>query len=360
MGKARFLSQNLITDATMLSVLSLRPGIVTAALKEGVGAAGMTPSGNYTGMADKEYIVEIDSIAGGVEVGQATFRWSDGGGAWNATGVATSAAAISLNESVSIKFTAGSGDDFALADRWYFKGINLFSPSAMLDLDRDHRYRSAALHAPNTITVDFGAAREITALILGDHNFTAGATILLEGDDADTFDSDGGAAQISEAIAWSEEIILHYLAVASTKRYWRISVTDGDNPAGYIEIGELFLGSYLELSKNFQNGYSEEMTDLLEANATPYGVERERFFNSRMQFEFSFDRMPAADVASIRGMLAALRSRSAGTRKPFWFNKDSAAPGDTWLVKTSGLPVRHRTLTHYDTTLILTEVLASV
>jgi hypothetical protein len=254
MGKARFLSQNLITDATMLSVLSLRPGIVTAALKEGVGAAGMTPSGNYAGMADKEYIVEIDSIAGGTEIGQATFRWSDGGGAWNATGVATSAAAISLNESVSIKFTAGSGDDFAPADRWYFKGINLFSPSAMLDLDRDHRYRSAALHAPNTITVDFGTAREVKALILGDHNFTAGATILLAGDDANTFDSDGGAAQISEEIAWSEEIILHYPAVTATKRYWRISVTDGDNPAGYIEIGELFLGSYLQLSKNFQDG----------------------------------------------------------------------------------------------------------
>lgn len=360
MGKARFLYQNLISDAAMLSALSVRPGIVTAALKEGTGAAGLTPSGNYSGTSDKEYIVEIDSIAAGTEIGQATFRWSDGGGVWNATGVATSTSDTVLADAVSIRFSAGTGDDFALGDRWYFKGINLFSLSALIDMDRDHRYRSAALHSPNTVTVDLGAAREVKALVLGDHNLTAAATILMEGDDASTFDSDGGAAQIQEAVSWSEEKILHYLSTAASKRYWRIGISDLSNPDGYIEIGELFLGGYLEMSKNFMDGYTEETTDLLESNATPYGIERERFYNARTIFEFPYERMPAADLASLKAMRAALRSRSSGTRRPLWFNKDSDVLADVWMVKETGLSVQHRTLSYYDFPLRLTEVLASV
>ena len=145
MGKGRFLYDNLITGESMVSVSSLRTGLVTAALKEGTGSATITVSGNYSGTIDLEYIIEIDSVAGGAEIGQATFKWSDGGGTWDASGVATSATDILLNNGVYVRWTAGTGDDFVLADTWYFKGINLFNAGKMIDLDRDHRFRSSAL-----------------------------------------------------------------------------------------------------------------------------------------------------------------------------------------------------------------------
>jgi len=145
MGNARFIYENKITSESMLSVSSLKPGIVTAAKKEGTGSATMTPSGNFTGETDLEYIVEIDSIGGGAEVGQATFKWTDGGGTWNATGVLTSAVAIELNNDAMIAFTTGAGADFVVGDKWYFKGINMFNASKMIDLDRDHVYRSRNL-----------------------------------------------------------------------------------------------------------------------------------------------------------------------------------------------------------------------
>ena len=129
----------------MLSVSSLRNGIVTSAKKEGTGSAVMTPSGNYSGATDLEYIVEIDSIAGGAEVGDATYRWSDGGGTWDASGVATAAAPTLLNNGAYISFASGSGADFVVGDRWYFKGINLFNAGKAIDRDRDHSYRSAGL-----------------------------------------------------------------------------------------------------------------------------------------------------------------------------------------------------------------------
>lgn len=356
----RFLYQNLITAASMITVSSLRAGIVTAAVKDGAGSATLNTSGAYSGSEDLEYIVEIDSIAGGAEVGQATFKWSDGGGTWDATGVTTSAVNILLNNAVYINHASGSGADFVVGDKWYFKGINLFNSAKLIDLDRDHRYRSAALGAPNTITIDLTAAAEVKALVVMDHNFTSAVTLLLEGDDAATFDSDGGSAQFSEAVTYNAEKIVHYLSVATTRRYWRLSITDAGNTDGYIEIGELYLGSYLELSRNYRQGFSEETEFLMEQNRTPYGVGQDRFYNQQLTFEFDWNAIVAADITSLKTLIAAIASRSAGTFKPFWFNKDSASPNDSYLVKLDSLPVRHLTRTMYEMPLRFTEVLASV
>lgn len=357
---ARFMYSNLISSESMFTVSSLRTGIVTAALKEGTGSAVLNPSGNYSGTEDLEYIVEIDSIAGGAEVGQATFKWSDGGGTWDATGVTTSASNVLLNNGVNINWTTGSGADFVVGDKWYLKGVNLFNAGKMIDLNRDHRYRSAALGAPNTIAVDLGSAQEVKALIIHDHNFTAAATLLLEADDAATFDSDGGSAQFSEAITWNSEKIVHYLSVATTKRYWRLSVTDAGNTDLYIEIGEFYLGSYLELTRTYANGFSEENSFLMESNRTPYGVGTDRFYNAQKTFKFDFNMMAAADVTSLKTLLSAVASRSLGTFKPLWFNKDSATPNDSYLVKLQSLPVNHRVLSYYDMPLTMVEVLTSI
>lgn len=356
MGNGRFLYDNLIASESMLAVSSLRVGIVTSALKEGTGAAILNLSGSYIGAVDKEYIVEIDSIAGGAEVGQATFKWSDGSSGWNATGVTTSASDLTLNSGIKINFTTGSGADFAVGDKWYFKGINLYNAGKMIDLDRDHRYRSAALGAPNTITISLSSAQEIKALILGDHNLTSAATIVLKGHTADSW----GSPSFSEAIVWNEEKIIHYPSAAQTYKYWQIQITDAANPDGYIEIGELYLGSYLELTKNYVEGYSEETDLLKDTNSTPYGVERDRFYNSQLTFSFNFSAMDAADVTDMKTLIAAIVSRSAGTFKPLWFNKDSATPNETWLVKLASLPVKHRTRSYYDMPLNFKEVCASV
>lgn len=145
MAKCRFIYENLITTETMLSVSSLRSGIVTTAKKEGAGSAILVPSGAFSGAIDLEYIVEIDSIGAGAEVGQATFRWSDGGGTWDGSGITTLATNILLNNGVYIKWTTGVGADFVVGDKWYFKGINLFNAGKMIDLNRDHSYRSSDL-----------------------------------------------------------------------------------------------------------------------------------------------------------------------------------------------------------------------
>jgi len=152
MALARWMYSNLITDVSMITVSSLRAGVVTAALKDGTGSAVLNTSGAFSGTEDLEYILEIDSVAGGAEVGQATFKWSDGGGTWDASGVTTSATNILLNNGVYINWTSVIGDDFVVGDKWYFKGINLFNVATLIDLDRDHRYRSTGLDSNVILT----------------------------------------------------------------------------------------------------------------------------------------------------------------------------------------------------------------
>jgi hypothetical protein len=548
MGRARFMYDNFITDESMLTVTSLYDGLVTSALKDGTGSAVITTSGTFTNAIDLEYVVEIDSVAGGAGVGQATFKWSDDGGAtWDATGVTTSATDITLNNGVNVKWTAGSGDDFIVGDKWYFKGINRFNAGKMIDLNRDSRYRSAleevlladdcsslgdwssldwdggettqvtfggkscyrldpgpapyamagirrdvgsygsftevnislyhvaigtyfgggyaimemhngtancwmifgsdglrvwdgsnwnvvgadivaigewqdwrfvidwASHTMDvylgeilqasdvecylgssqdgvfsfsqsaggagdsvtyvdnikianlysddsdhpsysTIIIDLGAEKEIKALILGDHNISSGATITLKGHTSDSW----GSPDFSENVTFAADKILHYLSAATSKRYWKIEIYDPNNTDGYIEIGELYLGTYLELSKNFAAGFSEETNFIVETNTSPYGIDRDRFYNTQKIFNIDFNVVPAEDVASMEAMVSAITDRAAGIIKPVWFNKDSDSPEKTWLVKLSSLPVEHVTLSFYDMLIELREVLRSV
>lgn len=360
MSKCRMLYNNLITSEDMITVSSLRLGTVTTALKEGTGSAVMNTTGNYSGAVDKEYTIEIDSVAGGAEVGQATFRWSDGGGLWNASGVTTPAAATELNNGVYIDFDSGSGDDFVVGDKWYFKAINLFNAGKMITWRRDDRYRSSGLSSPNTITIDLGSAQEVKALALYDHNFTSGATLLLEADDAATFDSDGGSAQFSEAVTWNDDKILHYLSAATTKRYWRISITDTANTDSYLEIGELFLGSYLELTRNFAYEPNTDFEFISSKEKNEYGVEFDRFGNIQEKITLNFKGLPDSDITAIKTMLATIGTRSTGTFTPIYFNEDSATPSSFWLMKITSLSRVRPFIDQNNITLVLSEVMRSV
>ena len=117
-----------------------------------------------------------------------------------------------------------------------------------------------------TINIDLGSAQEVKVLIIDDHNMSSGATITLKGVDPTIF---------SEAVTWVDDKIVHYLSVATTKRYWQIQITDAGNTDGYIDIGEIFLGSYMELTKTYKRGFTKGFALLYDSNTTVYGSKKE-------------------------------------------------------------------------------------
>ena len=351
----RFLYNNLITDESMFTVSSLRTGIVSDALKDGTGSAVITTAGNFSGTVDLEYLVEIDSISAGAEVGQATFKWSDGGGSFDASGVTTLATPITLNNSVTIAFTTGTGADFVVGDKWYFKAINNFSAGKMIDLNRDTRHGSSALEAPNTITIDLGSAQAIQAMILYDHNFTSAVTLTLKGHTADSW----ATPDFTESITYAADKILHYLSSTQTLRYWRLEITDAANTDAHIEISEFFLGAYFEPDKNFRYGTSSRgISSLIDRNKNKYGVDFKRFYNYQKSFEYLFENI--TDIATFQTMFESLGSRSVGTIKPLFFNEDSGSPANFWMATLEDLPYELTLNTERATTILMKEVLKSV
>ena len=202
-----------------------------------------------------------------------------------------------------------------------------------------------------TINIDLGSAQEIKALVIYDHNLSATATITLKGIDPTIF---------SEAITWNGNKIIHYLSVATTKRYWQLQITDDSNTDGYIEIGELYLGGYLELSKGYNNGFSETVNLLRITNATNYGIEKDRFYNQQKVFLFDYTAMSEANVTNLKALITAISNRDSGIFNPFWFNLDEDDSDDTWFVKISSLPINHLVRTYYNTQLELVEVVTSL
>jgi len=202
-----------------------------------------------------------------------------------------------------------------------------------------------------TINIDLETATEVKVLVIDGHNLSATATITLNGVEPTIF---------SEAITWTDNNIIHYLSVATTKRYWHLQITDAANPDGYIDIGDIFLGSYMELSKTYSLGFSKGFELLYDSNRTPYGVIKKRFYNRQRSFTYNFNLLITADIILLEAMIDSIASRSTGQLLPFWFNDDSAIPAQTWMVDISAVPEDHRVVEYYRTSLELLEVMKSI
>jgi len=323
--------RNFITSASMLAVSTEKAGVVGPAVKSGVGSARMETGGAFTGPVEALYTVEIDSTAGGSDVGQATFRWKDGGEAWQATGVVTAAVPINLNHGVTVKFIGGSGADFILGDAWTFNAVKHFGRARLLDLDRNTAWRSAGLSAPDYIRADLGQSRKVRAVVIGDHNFTETAEIRLQAGDEDSWTSPA----FDLALTWSEGLIALFLD--QTYRYWRLAVTDLDNPAGFVGVGEFFLGEFLEPASAVVLDNFRESLILSD-------------FSGQVRRSFSFDLLATDPVqaAELARFLVSLRNVDAGRNEPFFFCRDvSAASAATGLVRLAADPVMVNTSRDY-------------
>lgn len=104
-------------------------------------------------------------------------------------------------------------------------------------------YRTAATQAAESITLDLGSAKAVTALILLDHTLTAGDSLLkLEGST-----NNFASVAFTQALTWASGTILKTIA-SQTYRYWRISFTK--SAAGETrDIGRVYLGTYDEFTE---------------------------------------------------------------------------------------------------------------
>lgn len=327
MGRCRFLYDNKITAASQIAVSSSFYGVIGGIYAEQFGSANAVNGGLYSGDEDLGYVVEIDSVSAGNEIGQATMRWSDDDGVtWSATGVTTSTDPYEISNGVTFQFTAGTGNDFELGDKWSFICKNNYGKQKLILLDRDFAYWSRSLDGPNTIIITFDKAENITALLMQDHNVTSAAVITLMGDDAAAW----GSPAYSQVIPWNSEKIGYYLD--QTYQYMCLQISDPTNPDGYIKIGNLYMGGYNEPLKNFSYNW-EQITNSNEfSSISKKGSDKRSLKYLQEGYSLTFNRVSDDDRDALVAMYREIKNVSAGTVSPLFFNIDSDDPNDFYLM----------------------------
>jgi len=105
------------------------------------------------------------------------------------------------------------------------------------------RWRTTGV-ASEYYTIDAGAGNTITAdcAAIAAHNLTSGAMIKVMAHTS----NDWGAPDLSVTFTWSAGIMMAFFA-PTAKRFWRFDFADAANPDGYLEIGRLGFGEYLQM-----------------------------------------------------------------------------------------------------------------
>lgn len=318
----RFMYQNLLSSLVTITPLSTAQGVVGAAVpRVANGSGGVIFTGPYTADGMKTYIVEIDAAG---DIPAATFKWRNSdtpAGTWEASGVATAPTDITLSNGVKVRFTAGTGTDFSLGDRWEATAVNRFGKRFLYGLDPNDAFRSGALSDPWTMVFDLLTAQEAKALFIHLHNVSPGATVRIQGHTSDAW----GAPSLNETVTWRAGTMVHYIAAASkTYRYWRL-VVEGDaaNPDGYIGIGELYLGGYFEPAEDFEFGSSPDGEVAAErAQETESGSPRSVLLNRLRAAGLEYVHLSDADLASFRSMFQAVKDKDNERSLPLFVHLD--------------------------------------
>jgi hypothetical protein len=104
-------------------------------------------------------------------------------------------------------------------------------------------WRTTAL-SDQTVLIDAGDGNTINpnCFALAGHNLTDGCTLKIQGNATDAWTT----PTVDETVTHRDDVIVHFFT-GSALRYWRVFIDDDSNPDGYVQIGRLMLGTYLQM-----------------------------------------------------------------------------------------------------------------
>ncbi|MBW2638381.1 MAG: hypothetical protein JRC86_12885, partial [Deltaproteobacteria bacterium] len=109
------------------------------------------------------------------------------------------------------------------------------------------------IHYPKAYAdLDLSTAYEVDFIAILNHNISDSATIKLIGADDDAFTTN----KTEDEITHNANNIYFFLSASRTKRYFRLSIEDPTNSAGYIQVS-VFLGKYFEPNRSFSKGHGQ-------------------------------------------------------------------------------------------------------
>lgn len=354
MSACRFLHDNLLSNPAMITPSSAQPGLVGMPVANSSGTAVAYATGAHTGGQDQVFLLEIDSLAGGNQVEQASFRWRRGTApAWEETGVPTCYNLRHLADGVQIKWSSGQGADFVLGDAWTILATRAAGAAALLDTDRDTAWQALGC-ADESLDLDLGQEQEALALVLGDHNLGSGAVVtLLAGDNPGL-----AAPSLSLSLPVASPHLTAFFQHSA--RYWRLRLQDPDNPQAALRAGGLYLGGYFQPSRMFSAGYTTSLTAGRSTTSTDAGKTSGHATGLAQSWQISFSGLTAQDMAGFQALHRAVHDTESGLLSPFYFTPfvELAAQdnGSVYCLPGESLSGSHQHMGRYSLSLSLSEM----
>lgn len=179
------------------------------------------------------------------------------------------------------------------------------------------------LAASTLINIDLVSAKPVLAFAAIKTNISAsGATYRLRGSNDNTFATslyDSGTL----SMATQTPHLIVGLPSVITARYWRLEIIDTSNPAGYLQIGHIFIGDGFQPSSNYSRGAEIGYESRTEITESLGGVEyfnskaSRRVFNLRLDWltdsEAYADAMDLQAIAGIENEVLLIADRADAT-----------------------------------------------
>lgn len=306
----RFLYDNEVESAILTAdqQSGYLSGVVTQFLNTGETAT-VSLSGQYTGQDELIYTIDVD---GTYIAGVPVYRWRKSStplGSWEAENVTCPTSYVEIEDAIYIKFSALP----YYGGRWQVKAVPAYSVKNALNRDRRKTYRTPVGDTTITINAAFAAPVAMTACAVLDTNFTAAATVTIKGNSAN---SGWGSPAFSQVFTAGASIA--YFAATQTYRYWQLEVSDAATTETYLEIGEWFLGTYMQLSQPMRWGSKTKLS---------YAVQGVGALQSTLSEQNSVNlSMPLsspADIVLVKAMLAAIHEPGTMRKRPIFFHEFS-------------------------------------
>lgn len=354
MSGCRFMHQNLISRPEMLAVSSARPGLVGLPVPKAWGSAVAYAQGLHRGGQDQVFRLEIDSVAQGQAVGQATFRWQRADSPdWERTGVPTGVSVRELADGVGVKWVSGAGEDFRQGDAWTILAGRCQGAAALLDDDRDTGWEALGC-AEEWLEADLGRAERATVFILADHNLSDTAQATLLADPA----ADWQSPALALALPCARPHLVLFLDHAC--RHWRLVLADPDNPEGAVRAGGVYLGGHFAPARTFSAQYVRGLAASRAITATDAGKTAGQTKALAQAWALAFNGLDEADLAGFEAMFRAIHDPASGRLSPLWFTPFADRPDSTFLcLPGETLEPSHQYQGRYSLNLNLQEVVRS-
>lgn len=195
-------------------------------------------------------------------------------------------------------------DDLAASAMTALTENSLFPLTNVQDQRLSTVFRSTACTS-QTIILDLGATTATTIVALLGHNLSTSATVTV---DAAATNSWPGATVCS--VTYNAGAMLTFYA-STGYRWWRLSINDASNADGYLQIGRVWLGTYMTVDPS--SLLSFKVTRLRSDNVW-HGKGRQKFASPGSgwrRFELAFPRSNDSMIAQIEDFQDAVGLHSS-------------------------------------------------